>query len=257
MSVGGRLANYRPLSEVDRSQAVGAYSNRSGNMTTKPGVFVLGGTGEIGSNIALKFQANGHQVLTCGTNDFDLSSSQSIKDWLDRPRLEVGVLIHSAGFNDPKLFIDSTDEDIRQSLEVNLEGFLKVTRILLPELIRCRGRIVVISSIFGFLSRSGRLPYSASKHALLGACKTLAIELGGVGVLVNSVSPGYIETELTHKNNDHETISRLVRNIPVQRLGLPSDVAEATYFLGSESNQYITGQNIIVDGGLSIDGGRN
>ena len=132
-----------------------------------------------------------------------------------------------------------------------------MTRCLLPELLGHRGRIVVISSIFGFLSRSGRLPYSASKHALIGACKTLAIELGCDGVLVNSVSPGYIQTDLTTKNNDQETLSRIIRNIPVQRLGLPSDIAEAAYFLGSESNQYITGQNIIIDGGLSIDGGRN
>jgi len=226
-------------------------------MTTKPGVLVLGGSGEIGSRIALKFQTNGHEVLTCGTKDFDLSSTESIKQWLERPRLKIGVLVHSAGFNDPKLFVDLTDEEIRKSLEVNLEGFLKVTHYLLSELIGHRGRIVVISSIFGFLSRSGRLPYSASKHALIGACKTLAIELGGDGILVNSVSPGYIQTELTFRNNDEETINRLKRNIPVQRLGLPSDIAEAAYFLGSESNQYITGQNIIVDGGLSIDGGRH
>jgi 3-oxoacyl-[acyl-carrier protein] reductase len=226
-------------------------------METKPGVLVLGGTGEIGSSIALKFQSNGHEVLSCGTKDFDLSSTESIKRWFERPRFEIGVLVHAAGFNNPKLFVDLSDEELRQSLEVNLEGFLKVTRCLLPELIALRGRIVAVSSIFGFLSRSGRLPYSASKHALIGACKTLAIELGGDGVLVNSVSPGYINTELTSKNNDSETINRLKRNIPVQRLGLPSDIAEAAYFLGSESNQYITGQNIVVDGGFSIDGGRN
>lgn len=226
-------------------------------METKPGVLVLGGTGEIGSSIAHKFQDHGHDVLACGTKDFDLSSTESIKQWFERPRIEIGVLVHSAGFNDPKLFVDLTDDELRKSIEVNLEGFLKVTRYLLPELIRLRGRIVAISSIFGFLSRSGRLPYSASKHALIGACKTLAIELGGDGVLVNSVSPGYIQTELTSKNNNAATISRLERNIPVQRLGLPSDIAEAAYFLGSESNQYITGQNIIVDGGISIDGGRN
>jgi 3-oxoacyl-[acyl-carrier protein] reductase len=226
-------------------------------MSEKPAVLVLGGTGEIGSSIATRFENGGHIVLSCGSNDFDLSSAKSIRTWLDRPRPQIGVLIHSAGFNNPKLFIDSTDEEIRRSLEVNLEGFLVVTRHLLPELIERRGRIVVISSIFGFLSRRGRLPYSVSKHALIGACKALAIELGSYGVLVNTISPGYIQTALTSKNNDRETIDRLKRNIPVKTFGLPSDIAEAAYFLGTKSNQYITGQNIVVDGGLSIDGGRN
>jgi len=225
-------------------------------MRPKVPVLILGGSGEIGASIADRFRAAGHEVVASGRNDFDLSDSRSITKWFEQPHPEFGVLIHSAGFNAPKLFKELTDIEIRDSLRVNVEGFLEVTRQLLPGVVRANGRIVILSSIFGFLSRSGRLPYTMSKHALIGATKALAIELGKDGVLVNSVSPGYIDTKLTSKNNDEATIKKLIDSIPLARLGSTKDVAEVVYFLGSELNGYITGQNIVVDGGISIDGGR-
>src|SRR6202041_254829 len=99
-------------------------------------------------------------------------------------------------------------------------------------------------------------PYSMSKHALVGIVKTLALELADSGVLVNAVSPGYIDTRLTRANNDEATIARLTAAVPMRRLGAPEDVAEVVYFLGSANNRYVTGQDVVVDGGFSIDGGR-
>jgi 3-oxoacyl-[acyl-carrier protein] reductase len=95
-----------------------------------------------------------------------------------------------------------------------------------------------------------------SKHALVGVVKTLALELAEEGVLVNAVSPGYIDTSLTRANNDEATIARLTSAVPMRRLGTPEDVAEVVYFLGSTDNRYVTGQDVVVDGGFSIDGGR-
>jgi 3-oxoacyl-[acyl-carrier protein] reductase len=219
-------------------------------------VLVLGGRGEIGSAIADRFAASGHQVLVVGRAEFDLTEPAAIDDWFDCPRPPIGVLVHSAGMNRPQRFLELTDAEISESFEANVAGFLHVARRVIPELTAERGRIVVLSSIFGFLSRVGRLPYSMSKHALVGIVKTLALELAEEGVLVNAVSPGYIDTGLTRANNDTATIARLTASIPLQRLGVPGDVAELVYFLGSDENRYITGQDVVIDGGFSVDGGR-
>ena len=221
-----------------------------------PAVLVLGGRGDIGSAIAERFAAAGHQVLAVGRADFDLTEPEAIDAWFDRPHPSIGIVVHSAGLNYPKVFAELTDAEIRECFAANVEGFLHVAKRVLPELVAQEGRMVVLSSIFGFLSRVGRLPYAMSKHALVGVVKTLALELAEQGVLVNAVSPGYIDTRLTRANNDDATIARLTSAVPMRRLGTPQDVAEIVYFLGSANNRYITGQDVVVDGGFSIDGGR-
>jgi len=221
-----------------------------------PSVLVLGGRGDIGSAIADRFVAAGHSVVATGRADFDLTDGDAIDAWFDRPHDPIGVVVHSAGLNNPKLFVELSSAEIRECFAANVEGFLQVARRALPELIAAKGRIVVLSSIFGFLSRAGRLPYAMSKHALIGVVKTLAIELGSDGVLVNAVSPGYIDTKLTWVNNDAATIGRLLSSVPLGRMGSPDDIAEVVYFLGSSANRYVTGQDVVVDGGFSIDGGR-
>jgi 3-oxoacyl-[acyl-carrier protein] reductase len=222
-----------------------------------PPVLVLGGRGDIGSAIVDRFAKAGHEVVATGRAEFDMSDPQSVSAWFDCPRPSFGVVIHSAGVNAPKPFTELSSAEIRQCFAANVEGFLEVARRTIPDLVAERGRIVVLSSIFGFLSRAGRLPYAMSKHALVGVVKTLAIELAPEGVLVNAVSPGYIETRLTSANNDEATIARLTASVPMKRLGTPDDIAEVVHFLGSEANRYITGQDVVVDGGFSIDGGRN
>ena len=221
-----------------------------------PAVLVLGGRGDIGSAIADRFAKAGNEVLAVGRADFDLTEPASIDAWFDRPHPPLGVLVHSAGLNNPKRFDELTQAEINGCFAANVEGFLGVARRAIPELVEQQGRIVVLSSIFGFLSRVGRLPYAMSKHALVGVVKTLALELADAGVLVNAVSPGYIDTRLTRANNDQATIDRLTSAVPMKRLGAPADIAEVVFFLGSPENRYITGQDVVVDGGFSIDGGR-
>jgi 3-oxoacyl-[acyl-carrier protein] reductase len=218
-------------------------------------VLVLGGTGDIGRCILQRYQDAGFKTIGVGSNDFDLSDLESIDRWFAATQCKVDILIHSAGLNRPARFEDLTEEEILQSFQANVEGFLRVVRNLLPTF-TSSSRIVVLSSIFGFLSRSGRLPYTMSKHALVGIVKALALELAPDGILVNSVSPGYIDTQLTRRNNDQETISVLESHVPLGRLGEPEEIADVVYFLGSDNNRYITGQDLVVDGGFSIDGGR-
>jgi 3-oxoacyl-[acyl-carrier protein] reductase len=219
-------------------------------------VLVLGGHGDIGRAIADKFGEAGREVISVGRSEFDLTEMDSIDRWFETPHAPLGVLVHSAGLNNPKRFIDLSDSEIQECFSANVEGFLRVVRRAMPELVEARGRIVVLSSIFGFLSRIGRLPYAMSKHALVGVVKTLALECAADEVLVNAVSPGYIDTKLTRANNDPSTIARLEAAIPLRRLGTTSEIADLVYFLGSEENRYITGQDFVIDGGFSIDGGR-
>ena len=218
-------------------------------------VLVLGGKGAIGSAIADHFTACGYTVVAASRSTFDLARREEILDYFAQHQLEFDVLIHSAGWNVPKEFELSNDEEIRHSIDSNLLGFLTVARECIPHWKKTgTGRIVVISSLYGLLGRHGRLPYVASKHALNGAVKTLAIELAPHGVLANTVSPGYIATDLTFRNNSKEKIDALVAGIPLGRMGSPEEIAKVVAFLGSSENTYINGQDIIVDGGFSIGG---
>jgi 3-oxoacyl-[acyl-carrier protein] reductase len=224
-------------------------------VTNGPRALVLGGHGDIGRAIAVRLHSDGFDVIAVGRSTFDLGNPSQTDAFLSREGNRFDILVHCAGLNRPTLIENLSDAEIRESLEVNLIGFLRVARACLPYWRSKRfGRIVVISSIYGFLARSGRLPYVMAKHALNGAVKTLAIEWAPFGVLVNALSPGYIGTRMTYENNPPETIARFVAGIPVGRLGTPEDIAEVAAFLCSSNNRYLTGQDLVVDGGFSIGG---
>lgn len=218
----------------------------------------MGGKGDIGCAITKKLSSIGVDTADVGRADFDLANPNQIATYFKKNGSQFDILIHSGGLNNPKNFEELTDAEIRESLNSNVLGFLDVVRELTPHWKHEGfGRVLVISSLYGFLGRKGRLPYVISKHALNGAVKTLAIELASHGVLVNALSPGYIATKLTYKNNSTETIERLVSGIPVGRMGTPEDIAEVASFLCSPANQYINGQDLVVDGGYSIGGFQN
>ena len=195
------------------------------------------------------------EVHAVGRTDFNLAAPDEIGRYFAVHGHAYDVLVHSGGMNHPKNFEELSEKEIRDVVEVNLFGFLQVLRFCLPHWKQCaNGRVVVISSLYGFLARRGRLPYVLSKHALNGVVKTLAIELAEYGVLVNSLSPGYIGTKMTYANNPQNTIDRFTSGIPLRRLGTPEDIAEVASFLCSDRNRYITGQDIVVDGGFSVGG---
>jgi 3-oxoacyl-[acyl-carrier protein] reductase len=199
-------------------------------------VLVVGASGDLGRAIAARYVAGGHRVTGTSRAELDLSSAGSIDAFVAGARPRFGVLVHAAGRNFPAPLAELSDEEIRACFEVNVGGFVRLVRALADELGAAQGRIVVLSSIFGVVSRRGRLAYAMSKHALVGAVRTLALELGPKGVLVNSVSPGYISTRLTAQNNDPATIAALEAAVPLGRMGRPEEVAEAVYVLGSSAN---------------------
>ncbi len=229
------------------------------NLTSSPlkpkRALILGGKGDIGSAIANKFRSDGMEVIAVGRSDFDLGHPEQIAAFFETQGDNYDILVHSGGMNAPKEFTELSDKEIRESIEVNLHGFLQVARLCLPYWRqRNSGRVLVISSLYGFLRRRGRLPYVMSKHALNGAVKTLAIEWAAYGVIVNAISPGYIGTKMTSANNSPEMIKRFISGIPLRRLGTPEDIAEVASFLCSSKNRYLTGQDIVVDGGFSVGG---
>lgn len=216
-------------------------------------ILVLGGTGDIGSAIASQFSND--TVVAVGSKDVDLANKESVEEFVRLQSQPFDTIIHCAGFNLPGKFEYTSISDIEQSVQANLLGFLPIVKNNIHHWRQTgTGRLVIISSLYGFFARDGRLPYVMSKHGLIGLVKTLAIELGPYGTRVNAVSPGYINTKMTSKNNTEETIAKLVSGIPAGRMGTPEEVAKAVKFLASEDNTYINGQDLIVDGGYSAGG---
>jgi 3-oxoacyl-[acyl-carrier protein] reductase len=218
-------------------------------------LFLLGGQGDIGEAIGRKFRENDYKVIAPTSKDLNLEDRTSIEVFFDKNAITADVIIHSAGFNEPKSFEGLSYEDILKAHSINVFGFYSVLQRLLPAMkARRKGDILAISSLYGIIAREKRLPYVMSKHALNGLVKTLAIEFGQHNIKVNALSPGFVDTKMTRKNNEEKTIKGLTEKIPLGRLAKPEEIAEVAFFLCSEANAYITGQNIIVDGGYSVGG---
>ena len=218
-------------------------------------VFVLGGRGDIGTAICRKFGEQGCQVIAPTSQELDLADVNSVTRYFDDKDIRADVLVNSAGWNVPKPIDEIGIEDIKRSQSINVLGFYQVLKYFLPAFKERReGYVVAVSSLYGTFARSKRLPYVMSKHALNGLIKTLAIELGPYNIKVNAVSPGFVDTKMTRKNNDARTIKSFEERIPLGRLAAPSAIANIVYFLCSSENDYITGQDIIIDGGYSIGG---
>jgi 3-oxoacyl-[acyl-carrier protein] reductase len=136
---------------------------------------------------------------------------------------------------------------------VNLIAPILITKEVSRIMVRKnKGKIINISSIFGKVSKKKRSVYASTKHAINGLTKTLALDLASSNILVNSVSPGVIETQLTKKVLGRSGINKMKKEIPLKKLGKTEDVANLILFLTSEYNSYITGQNYIIDGGYVV-----
>jgi 3-oxoacyl-[acyl-carrier protein] reductase len=220
---------------------------------SKKYLFITGGNGEIGKSIISQFQD--YIVYSPSSKEMDCSDVNSIRNYILNTRINnIDVFIHCAGINNPKPYIDSTENSILNTMKINTLSFLYITQELSKYFIDDKTKILAISSIYGSISRVGRLEYNASKSALNGMIKSLALELAPKGIVVNSIAPGFIETSLTFKNNSTETVEQIISNIPLGRLGQPTEIAWYVKLLCSSQNTYLTGQNIIIDGGYLIGG---
>ncbi len=164
----------------------------------------------------------------------------------------IEILVNNAGITRDDLIMRLTEEDWRDVIDTNLGGAFFTCRALSrPMLKRRKGAIVNISSIVGVRGNAGQSNYAASKAGLIGLTKALAKELGGRGIRVNAIAPGYIATELTDVLPEPAR-DAILTNTPLGRLGEPADVARAVRFLCSDAAAFITGDVLAVDGGLGI-----
>jgi 3-oxoacyl-[acyl-carrier protein] reductase len=162
----------------------------------------------------------------------------------------IDILINNAGITRDTLLMRMDPDDWDLVLRVNLTGTFNATKIISRGMMKRRwGRIVNIASVVGIRGNAGQANYSASKAGVIGFTKTMARELAARNVLVNAIAPGFIDTEMTKVLPDNVR-DELLRQIPLARLGAPADVAKAALFLASDLADYITGQVIVVDGGM-------
>ena len=218
----------------------------------KSTALVTGASRGIGAAIATKMRNEDILVLTPSRLQLDLSSNESIDTFLSSLDVPVDILINNAGINTIARTIEVTDQNIENTLQLNLVAPLRLIRGIIPQMIQRRfGRIVNVSSIWSVVSKPGRVTYAASKAGLNSLTQTLALELAPYNILVNAVAPGYTNTELTKMNNTVDQIEEIKKLIPLGCLAEPEDIAEVVYFLCSQANRYITGQVVLADGGFS------
>jgi 3-oxoacyl-[acyl-carrier protein] reductase len=212
---------------------------------------VTGASRGIGMAIAKALSVDGWEVVAPARSELDLSDANSIHAFTAR-KADYDSLINNAGINTVATIDKAADKDIDEMMAVNLVAPIKLCRWVVPSMaLRGGGRIVNISSIFGIVSKEGRSLYSATKFGLNGITKALSVELGPKNILVNSICPGYTETELTKKNVSEADKKALIPRIPLRRFAKPEEIAGVAVFLASDRNTYVTGQTIVVDGGFS------
>jgi len=213
---------------------------------------VTGGSRGIGKAVCEVLRARGAEVLSPSRQELDLSSGRSIENYFKRLDKPVQILINNAGINNIQGCLEIDESNLCASLQINLLAPLLVAGKVIPSMRASGyGRIVNISSVWSVVTKQGRLVYSMTKAGLNAVTRSLAVELAEDNILVNSVAPGYVNTELTKKNNTPAEIDKIRETIPVKRLAEPSEIAETVAFLSSSANSYITGQIIIADGGYT------
>lgn len=216
-------------------------------------LFITGGNGDIGSSIVEIFKNNGYEVASPNSKELNLKDSNSINNYFSN-NYSFDIFIHCAGVNNPAFIEDLDFDNLKETMQINAFSFYEILRNIMPYQKNNGGYILAISSLYGQISRAGRCAYAMSKHALIGLIKTAAIELGKYNIKINALSPGFVDTSLTRKNNSDDKIRIMQENIPLNRLADAKDIANVSYFLCSEKNTYITGQDITVDGGFICGG---
>ncbi len=183
----------------------------------------------------------------------DVAHQRQLEAAVDAVESELGpidILVNNAGITRDALLMRMGEDDWDLVLRVNLTGTFLATKIVSRGMMKRRwGRIINIASVVGLRGNAGQANYSASKAGVIGFTKTMARELASRNVLVNAIAPGFIDTEMTKALSDGVR-EELMRQIPLARLGAPEDIAKAALFLASDLADYITGQVVVVDGGM-------
>ena len=193
-----------------------------------------------------------YDVIAPSRSELDLSSNSSIESYLKiNNKLPIDILINNAGINKPEWIEEMSEDNIDKTIQINLSAPIRLVKGFVRNMKKNKwGRIINISSAFGIVARGKQVLYCSTKHGINGMTKALALELAPCNILVNSVCPGFAETEMVLKNSI-EKINSIEKEIPLGRLIKPIEIAKLVEFLVSENNSYITGASILIDGGFS------
>ena len=231
--------------------------------------FITGASRGIGLSIANALNVNGYDVVGTARGVFefspvnqdskmvamqlDITSRDEVKNLpsvLKELDLMPSIVINNAGITADQLFLRMSDENWDNVIDTNLNGVFNITKAFIKHLVKSKsGRVINISSVSGLMGNPGQVNYSSAKAALNGFTKSLAKEVGSRNITVNSIAPGFIDTDMTAFLSE-EAKAEIIKNIPLQKLGDTNDISELVLYLASEKASYITGQTISVDGGL-------
>ena len=199
-----------------------------------------------------RVQQLGRKAMAVSVNVGDWDQVKGMIDHVQKDWERIDILVNNAGITRDGLLLRMKEEDWQSVLQVNLTGSFFCVKAVVPTMSRQRsGRIVNIASIVGAIGNIGQANYAASKAAVIGLTKTVAREYASRNITVNAVAPGFIDTAMT-QDLSAETKEALLNQIPLKRLGQPSDIADAVSFLCSEKAGYITGHVLHVNGGMHM-----
>jgi len=199
-----------------------------------------------------KFTEKGYN---CSSFSCDVTNANSVKEMADKildKYKRIDILINNAGITKDNLLLRMSENDWDAVLTTNLKGVFICTKTMIKSMLKAKsGKIINIASIIGLTGNAGQANYAASKSGIIGFTKSIAKEFASRNITANAVAPGFIQSDMTDKLSDgaKETI---YKTIPLGKLGSPKDVAGACLFLASSEADYITGQTIVVDGGMAI-----
>jgi NAD(P)-dependent dehydrogenase (short-subunit alcohol dehydrogenase family) len=215
--------------------------------------FITGGSRGIGAAIARELGRQGFEIWSPPRAELDLCDAASIARFVQSQAGSVDVLVNNAGINFLKAIPDLDAPTWDQMQQVNLAAPMRLIQWATPFMREQKwGRILNVSSMFSFVTKEKRCAYSMTKAALNALTRSAAVEFGPEGIMVNSLCPGYVETEMTSRNNSPAELEKIKGAIPLRRLALPDELARVAGFLCSEENTYITGQAVVADGGFTI-----
>jgi NAD(P)-dependent dehydrogenase (short-subunit alcohol dehydrogenase family) len=239
---------------------------------------ITGGGGGIGQGIALRFGQEGAKVVAvdilghhaeetaqkirAGGREAlglqgDVSKAPAVESLVMQSLAAFGridILVNNAGIGGSKTCLDTTEEEWDRMLAINLKSVFLFCKRVIPEMTKIgKGKIINIASLYGISGSFHTAAYCASKAGIINLTRQLAVDYSPHHIYVNAISPGLIETEMTRaKLESPETLNYLLNFIPLGRHGTPSDIAGAALFLASEDSDFVTGHNLVVDGGESI-----